>query len=434
MTSGSPTTGRSPIAPTAPGSKTHHADDGQCGRILGVLREHQMSADDAFLRRLWPKVKTSIEFMISRDPNRDGILDGAQPNTLDAAWYGEVSFISSLYLVALRAGAQMAREMGDEEFAKQCDRIADAGAKQILDLFNGEYFYQKEDPKHATAIGIGEGCYIDQIFGQTWAHWVGLGWGVGTEPPAKRTWLFDRQKQLTALRSLWKYNFVPDVGPFREEFPRGRWYAAAGDAGLIMCSWPKQPVDPAKKKHWQYMYFNECMSGFEWQAAAHMIWEGMITEGMAVARAIDDRYAAALRNPYNEIECCDHYARAMASYGAFVAACGYEYHGPRGVLEFAPKIGPEDFKAAFTAAEGWGSFAQKITPDRQTIRVQIAHGTLRLNEFAFELAEGRSADKVTVTVGGAAVTFRKKQKGRRVSVAFSRPVLLKPNVNLRISA
>jgi uncharacterized protein (DUF608 family) len=43
---------------------SHPADDGQCGRILGVYREHQMSADDQFLRRLWPKVKMAIEYMI----------------------------------------------------------------------------------------------------------------------------------------------------------------------------------------------------------------------------------------------------------------------------------------------------------------------------------------------------------------------------------
>ena len=33
------------------GEGTGPAVDGQCGRILGVLREHQMSADDTFLRR-----------------------------------------------------------------------------------------------------------------------------------------------------------------------------------------------------------------------------------------------------------------------------------------------------------------------------------------------------------------------------------------------
>jgi len=33
----------------------HWAVDGQAGSILRVYREHQMSVDDAFLRRLWPR-------------------------------------------------------------------------------------------------------------------------------------------------------------------------------------------------------------------------------------------------------------------------------------------------------------------------------------------------------------------------------------------
>ena len=49
----------------------------------------------------------------------------------------------------------------------------------------------------------------------------------------------------------------------------------------------------------------------------------------------------------------------MASYGVFLAACGFEYHGPKGHLGFAPRLGPDDFRAAFTSAEGWGTIAQK---------------------------------------------------------------------------
>ncbi len=394
-----------------PGGKTHHADDGQCGRILGVLREHQMSADDAFLRRLWPNVKKAVEFMISRDPTRDGILDGAQPNTLDAAWFGEISFTSSLYLAALRAGAAMAREMGDDDFAAQCDQIADTGAKRILDLFNDEYFIQKEDPKHADAIGVGPGCYIDQIFGQTWAHWVGLGR------------LFDREKQHTALQSLWRYNFVPDVGPFREQFPRGRWYAKAGDAGLIMCSWPKEPVDPAKKKHWQYMYFNECMTGFEWQAAAHMVYEGeeapeLLEYGLAVSRAIHDRYDASLRNPYNEIECSDHYARAMASYGVFQALCGFQCHGPRGEVEFAPRLTPERFKAPFVGPEGWGTFRQQIEGGTMTASLELAHGTLGVKALTLTLPAGVEVSSVAARLADEESPASLRCEGRRITVQW----------------
>jgi len=34
----------------------------------------------------------------------------------------------------------------------------------------------------------------------------------------------------------------------------------------------------------------------------------------------------------------------MAAYGAFLAACGYEYHGPAGRLGFAPRSQAENFR------------------------------------------------------------------------------------------
>lgn len=367
------------------GRKLYPADDGHCGRILGAYREHQMSSNDAFLRRTWPHIRKAVEYMIRRDGDGDGMVEGAQHNTLDAAWYGKIAFLASLYLAALRAGEAMATEVGDEEFAQQCRTIAERGAQSILELYNGEYFIQIQDPAHANHIATGEGCYIDQIFGQSWAHQVGLGV------------LFDHEKQLSALQALWKYNFVPDVGPFREKFRLGRWYAVAGDAGLLMCTWPRGGHRKEWMQHWQYMYFNECMSGFEWQVAAHMIHEGMVEEGLAVSRAIHDRYAAARRNPYNEIECSDHYARAMASYGAFLSACGYEYHGPKGHLGFAPRLTPERFRAPFTAAEGWGTF-QQVLGVNPRYRIMVKWGRLRVKTLALQTRTDPRT--LTLTLGG----------------------------------
>ena len=99
---------------------------------------------------------------------------------------------------------------------------------------------------------------------------------------------------------------------------------------------------------------------------------------LAVERAIHDRYHPAKRNPWNEVECGDHYARAMASYGVFLAACGFEVHGPKGHLAFAPRVNPGDFRAAFVAPEGWGSYAQERKPDAQRHRLELKRGRLRL--------------------------------------------------------
>ena len=365
----------------------HPADDGQCGRILGAYREHQMSEDDAFLKRTWPNIKKAIQFMINRDTNLDGILEGAQHNTLDAAWYGRISFLASLYLAMLRAGEAMATEVGDAGFAAECKAIADKGSKTILELYNGEYFFHELDPQRLDNVAVGTGCYVDQVFGQFWAHQVGLGH------------LFDAEKTRSALAALYKYNFVPNIGRFRDTFTRGRWYASGDDKGLIMCSWPKGGLNEKWHKAWQFQYFNECMTGFEWQAAAHMIAEGLVEEGMAVSRGIHDRYNAKLRNPYNEIECSDHYSRAMASYGAFLAACGYESHGPKGHLGFAPKVRDgKTFKAAFTAAGCWGTYDETTEGGTLEADVSVKYGTVTLKTLGLSLPAGVST--ATATLNG----------------------------------
>jgi non-lysosomal glucosylceramidase len=395
----------------------HPAHDGQCGRILGCYREHQMTPDGEFLKRNWPKIKQAIQYLINLDKNGDGIIEGAQPNTLDAAWYGRISFLASLYLATLRAGEAMATEMGDAQFAVTCKAIAEHGAETILELYNGEYFYQELDPKHTNVIGCGTGCYIDQVFGQFWAHQLGLGR------------LFDEAKQRSALRALYKYNFVPHIGRFRDTFERGRWYANEDDRGLLMCSWPKGGLNPAWHKSWQFGYFNECMSGFEWQAAAHMISEGLVTEGLAVSRAIHDRYDAARRNPYNEIECSDHYARAMASYGAFLAACGFEYHGPKGHIGFAPRIHPEQFKAPFTTAEGWGTYGQRAEDGGLKAELVLKWGRLRLRTVSLAVP---GASKVAVSLGGQDVAATMEQRDGKALVRWGGELQLKAGQTLSI--
>ena len=152
------------------------AVDGQAGSILRAYREHQMTPDNAFLHRNWAKIKKALQYLINEDGDGDGILSGSQHNTLDANWFGPVAWLSGLYLAALRAGEEMAKEIGDDAFARQCRRIFDSGTKKIVAmLFDGEYFINKPDPKHPEAINSGTGCEIDQVMGQSWAFQVGLG-------------------------------------------------------------------------------------------------------------------------------------------------------------------------------------------------------------------------------------------------------------------
>ncbi len=402
------------------------AIDGLTGTILRAYREHQMSADDAFLGRIWPRVRRSVEHLLGRDPDGNGILDGEQYNTLDASWYGEIAWLSSMYCAALRAGAAMARETGDAAFAERCDRVADEGARRITErLFNGEYYVQKVDPAHPESINTNDGCHIDQVFGQSWAHQVGLSRVL---PPGETR---------KALESLWRYNFTPDVGVYRDRFKAlrgGRWYAMPGEGGLLMCTWPRGGGEKAAGKGDPTFvgYFNECMTGFEYQVAAHMVWEGMVEQGLAITRMIHDRYAPAKRNPYNEVECSSHYSRAMASHGVYLAACGFECHGPKGRLSFSPRFPGRSFRAAFVAAEGWGSFTQEPGEGGRGTRVEldVRWGRVSLRELGLNLPAGEG--RAVVRRGAVEIPVRLERRGDRAVLVFAEPVVLGAGERLEV--
>ena len=350
---------------------TQPAVDGQAGRILGVYREHLMSTDDQFLKKNWVNTKKAIEFLMSQDTNADGMTDTTLENTLDAKWPGEIAWIVGLSIAAIKAGAVMADKMGDASFAKQCNDYAVKGAANMEKyLYNGEYFIHRPDKIKGRdgVIGSYNTCHIDQVYGQSWAFQVGLGR------------IFGKEKTLSALKALWKYNFTTDVGPYLATHHGGRPYALPGEGGMLMNTNPKdEDVPYGVKDAWQVTYFHECMSGFEHQVASHMMAEGMVEESLILTRAIHDRYHALKRNPFNEVECSDHYARAMASYGTFVSACGFTYDGPAKIIGFKPALSPDDFKSAFVAAEGWGTYSQKKTGGRQDHALEIKSGRLELN-------------------------------------------------------
>ena len=209
-----------------------------------------------------------------------------------------------------------------------------------------------------------------------------------------------------------------------------------GEAGLLMCTFPKSDWDyrkaAGKGAEWAAGYFNECMNGFEYQAAGHMIWEGLVQEGLAVTRTIHDRYHPRHRNPWNEVECGDHYARSMASYGVFLAACGFEYHGPSGRIGFAPRLGPENFQAAFTAAEGWGTYKQTITKTSLSASLALAAGTLRVRTIVLAIPPAGKATAVRVTLKGQGVAATLRVEDERIVVELAQDQRIGPNESLEL--
>ncbi|RPD39986.1 GH116 family glycosyl hydrolase [Chitinophaga barathri] len=397
------------------------AIDGQAGSILRMYREHQMSADDGFLRRNWENTKKAVRFMLAQDKNGDGLTDTPMENTLDAVWEGEIAWIAGLCIAAAKAAQRMAEEMNDNDFAATCKTYVDKGCRNMDQLFNGEYFIHRPDAVQGRKkLGSYNTCHIDQVYGQSWAWQAGLG----------RLW--DKEKTRSALRALWKYNFTPDVGPYIKTHTGGRPYAVEGEGGMIMNTNPHNESKPfGENVTWQLGYFHECMSGFEHQVASHMMAEGMTDEALVLTKAIHDRYHGAKRNPFNEIECSDHYARAMASYGTFISACGFEYHGPKGYIRFAPQLGKNaDFKAPFTVAEGWGTYVRKKAGNLAIHTLILKYGSLQLNEISLGAAAGKTA---IVKLGGAIVKASLERNEDGTRLVFPSSIRIRENETLHIT-
>ncbi len=360
-------------------SDANFAADGQAGTILKCYREHLASPDGEFLRKHWSRIQIALDYLISHDLDEDGLIESdRQHNTYDINFVGPNTFVGALYLAALRAGEEMARQMGDEEAAQRYRAIFTQGsAWTARHLFNGEYFEQRIPPGDERPYQYGKGCLSDQVFGQNWAHQLGLGY---VYPP---------EQVRSALAAVFKYCWAPDVGTLNGPFPPERWFARAGEPGLFICTWPKggRSKEPVR-------YRDEVWTGIEYQVAAGLAWEGLadasLTEAaLRIVDGIERRYDGTRHNPWNEVECGDHYARALASWGVLHALAGFRYDGPAGKLALAPRMQAEDFACFYSSGTAWGRLVQQRPKGGgQVNRIEVHGGQLRVTSLAIEVPPG----------------------------------------------
>ena len=100
-------------------------------------------------------------------------------------------------------------------------------------------------------------------------------------------------------------------------------------------------------------------------------------------------------------------------------------------LGFAPKISPENFKAAFTTSEGWGSFVQKDEGGRMSSEIEIKFGQLRLKTLALS-PQGTAPKTAKVTLDGKPVAAILTNEKGRALLTFANSVVVKPGQKLQI--
>ncbi len=130
-----------PIRPVA--HDFHAAADGQLGGIMKVHRDWMISGDTPWLRRLWPKVKTSLDYCIRQwDPGRKGWLEEPHHNTYDIEFWGPDGMCTSFYVGALAAAVRMGKALGED--VSEYSTLLEAGIRRMEhELYDGEYFIQK---------------------------------------------------------------------------------------------------------------------------------------------------------------------------------------------------------------------------------------------------------------------------------------------------
>ena len=404
--------------------------DGQMGGIIKTYREWKLMGDDEWLRRLWSKVKKSLEYAWAPtntdrwDTEKSGVITGRQHHTLDMELFGPSSWLNGFYVGALKAASEMASAMGDPDATEYRKLYEQGRAYTDRELFNGEYYCQKVDIRDKdiltpyadgqTLTGgktvetywndeakqlkfqIAGGCIIDQVL----AQWMCELSGVGE--------ILDREHVDSALKAIYKHNYRTSM---RGYFNPCRIFAMDDEAGLVICSWPEgveKPVVPIP-------YAEESMHGFEYQAASHMILHGLEKEGEQVVASIRARYDGTRRNPWNEIECGSNYARSMASYGLMLAYSGFTFDMRQKKLGCKPLHDGTYFWACDGA---WGSFAKSEGKAEMT----VLYGSLTLNKWVIPSAETSSE----VKLNGEEQSFTKEAD----CVNFARPITLSKGMKL----
>lgn len=359
------------------------AADGQMGCIMKLYRDWQLSGNDTFLEHCWPKAKKALEFCwVSGgwDADQDGVMEGCQHNTMDVEYFGPNPQMGIWYLGALRAAEKMALYLEEYSFARNCRELFEQGRDWIeKHLFNGEYFEQIITPPdkdrkiypglmHDLGGGktpepvmqLGAGCLIDQLVGQYMAHVCGLGY------------LLNKSQVQTTLKSIMKYNFK---NKFNTHFNHMRTFTINDESGILMATFPRgnRPERP-------FPYYNEVMSGFEYTAAAGMMFEGQLDNALICIKAIRDRHDGKKRNPFDEAECGHHYVRAMASWAAVLAYTGFHYSAVSRTMTFAAKAG----QCFWSTGYAWGTLKQQKAQEGIEIEFKIDFGQVKIQKICLK--------------------------------------------------
>ena len=352
------------------GGPVEPALDGMLGAVLKTYREARLGGGQALLERRMSAMRRLMAHVRERwDPAGKGLLVGPQPMTYDIPLTQPNSYIGTLWIAALRTMERVAATLGfPSEAARWASDAATASTAYDESLWNGRYYGRAFE---GESSGLGAGCLADQLNGQWWAHQLELGH------------LLPVDHVRTALRTIVSANLRHGFRDFQHGF---RVFADGDDAGLLICTWPDgdRPAVPVR-------YADEVWTGIEYAVAALCLFEGLDDEARAVLRAVRSRYDGSRRNPYNEIECGDHYSRAMAGWSLLQAWTGSSGDASTGRI----RLGARPGRAPLLVGTAWGE-----------ARIGERDAEMRIIDGMFALARSVAGPRGCPGWGGIGVARR----------------------------
>lgn len=353
---------------------------------LMAWRDYLWTGDRAYLDEMWPHVIAAMEHNRALDRNGDFLPDNCGIDQTYDGWEfeGASIYVGLINTVACKATAHMARMQGEATVADQYDRLAAIGAASLERLlWNGEYYDLFFD------IGTGHRdscCMADQMNGMWYARMLELGEFLAD----------DRVK--SALMSVLRYNQEGDC--IRNgAYPRGG--------------------EPETGGQWSAVW-----SGTEYMLASILIYEGMVEEGLKVAKAVYVRHAADGRT-WNHMECGDHYYRAMSVLTILYAAQGFRYCAPDARLVIDPALERKRHVSPLITPLGWGEL---IFEAGKRLSIEMMSGELEL----LQIEVGLGFAGIAASLDGRDLDVECAPCPRGLAVRFADNLIMKEGSVLEI--
>lgn len=268
--------------------------------VLMVLRDYLFTGDREYLSSLWDNVRRAMDSIEALDTDGDGLPDDeTKRNTYDAwNFSGTPTYISVLWLAALKAAVIIAGRVGRKSHADKWNCILAKGKKSLEEkLWNGEYYNLWTNGKEND-----ESLMTDQLDGEWFLRMAGI---RGNIPD-------DRVRSIVEL--IFSNNFDSEQGLINATVPENR-------------------------KTTIFTYKN-CQTTAVWTGIGYAFAALALSVGLSdiadkEVQSINDNQMR-LGHFWDHWECGHHYTRPMSSWSTLIAASGMTVDYQNKKLSFSP--------------------------------------------------------------------------------------------------